>query len=83
LAVRDGGCRFPGCDRPHHWCDIHHLVSWLQGGPTDLAELLLLLCRRHHVLVHQHGWRITRNRAAAGRPGAVGTFTFTNPARGP
>jgi hypothetical protein len=74
LAVRDGGCRFPGCDRPHHWCDIHHLTSWLQGGPTDLAELLLL-CRRHHVLVHQLGWRITKS--------PNGTLEFTNPARGP
>jgi hypothetical protein len=74
LAVRDGGCRFPGCDRPHHWCDIHHLVSWLQGGPTDL-ELLLLLCRRHHVFVHQLRWRITKS--------PNGTLEFTNPARGP
>jgi len=74
LAVRDGECRFPGCDRPHHWCDIHHLTSWLQGGATDLAELLLL-CRRHHVFVHQLGWRITRN--------PDGTLTFTDPARGP
>jgi hypothetical protein len=44
LAVRDGGCVFPGCDRPLAWCDAHHLRHWLHGGPTDLANLALL-CR--------------------------------------
>ncbi len=47
LAVRDGGCVFPGCDRPLAWCDAHHLRHWLHGGPTDLANLVLL-CRAHH-----------------------------------
>ncbi len=51
LAVRDGGCAFPGCDRPHRACDAHHLVWWEHGGRTDLDNLVLL-CRFHHVLVH-------------------------------
>jgi hypothetical protein len=34
LVVRDGGCVFPGCDRPPSWCEGHHLVHWLDGGPT-------------------------------------------------
>jgi Domain of unknown function (DUF222) len=38
LAVRDGGCVFPGCDRPLSWCEGHHLWHWLDGGPTDLAK---------------------------------------------
>jgi HNH endonuclease len=59
LAVRDGGCIFPGCDRPLAWCDAHHLVHWLDGGPTDLANLALL-CRAHHRAVHEGGWRLTR-----------------------
>jgi hypothetical protein len=41
LAVRDGGCVFPGCDRPLAWCEAHHLRHWLHGGPTDLANLAL------------------------------------------
>lgn len=54
VIVRDRGCRFPGCDRPHAWCDAHHVVHWADGGPTALPNLLLL-CRRHHRMVHGHG----------------------------
>ncbi|MGZ5295844.1 MAG: DUF222 domain-containing protein, partial [Actinomycetota bacterium] len=54
VIVRDRHCRFPGCDRPHTWCDAHHAVHWADGGPTALPNLLLL-CRRHHRLVHQPG----------------------------
>lgn len=59
LRVRDGGCVFPGCDRPPPWTDAHHIVHWGDGGPTDLDNLVLL-CRRHHRTVHEHRWRITR-----------------------
>jgi hypothetical protein len=52
LAVRDGGCRFPGCDRPQSWCDAHHVVHWADGGATSLGNLVLL-CRPHHRLAHQ------------------------------
>ncbi len=51
VVVRDGGCRFPGCDRPERWCDVHHVVHWAHGGPTELSNLLLL-CRPHHRAVH-------------------------------
>ncbi|MBA3690555.1 MAG: DUF222 domain-containing protein [Actinobacteria bacterium] len=54
LIVRDGHCRFPGCDRPQTWCDGHHVVHWADGGPTSL-ENLLLLCRRHHRMIHRPG----------------------------
>jgi hypothetical protein len=58
VIVRDRHCRFPGCDRPHTWCDTHHVVHWADGGPTALPNLLLL-CRRHHRMVHQHrGFRL-------------------------
>jgi hypothetical protein len=52
LILRDQGCRFPVCDRPSGWCDAHHVVHWADGGHTALANLVLL-CRRHHRLVHQ------------------------------
>jgi hypothetical protein len=56
LVVRDGGCRFPGCDRPASWCDAHHVVHWADGGHTKLSNLVLL-CRRHHRLTHE-GFRV-------------------------
>ncbi|HZA60248.1 MAG TPA: DUF222 domain-containing protein [Actinomycetota bacterium] len=54
VVVRDGQCRFPGCDRPHTWCEAHHVVHWADGGPTALPNLILL-CRRHHRMVHEPG----------------------------
>jgi HNH endonuclease len=59
LAVRDGGGVFPDCQRPLAWCEAHHLVHWLDGGPTDLANLALV-CRAHHRAVHEGGWQLTR-----------------------
>ena len=59
VIVRDRRCRFPGCDRPHSWCDAHHIVHWADGGPTAVGNLLLL-CRRHHRMVHAPGgFRLT------------------------
>jgi hypothetical protein len=61
VIVRDRHCRFPGCRAPARWCDVHHLVEWDEGGPTDLANLVLL-CRRHHVAVHEGRKRLVRDR---------------------
>ena len=55
LEVRDGGCRFPGCGM--RFTDGHHVAHWADGGPTSLANCLLL-CRFHHRLVHEGGWRM-------------------------
>ena len=58
VIVRDQTCRFPSCDRPHAWCDAHHIVHWADGGTTALDNLVLL-CRRHHRLVHgSRGFRV-------------------------
>jgi hypothetical protein len=57
VVARDLRCIFPGCDRPASWCDIHHLIPWSEGGPTSLDNLVML-CRHHHTLVHEGGWRI-------------------------
>jgi hypothetical protein len=51
LIVRDGGCAAAGCDRPHRWCDAHHILHWIDGGTTCLINLILL-CRRHHTMIH-------------------------------
>jgi len=52
LVIRDGGCRFDGCDRPAPWCDAHHFIHWLDLGETNLDNLILL-CRSHHRMVHE------------------------------
>ena len=57
LVLRDHGCRFAGCDRPADWCDGHHIQHWEDGGPTDLSNLVLL-CRRHHRVIHGKEWHI-------------------------
>lgn len=61
LAARDGGCRFPGCERPPSWTEAHHIVPWSEGGTTDVADGVLL-CRHHHLLLHNNGWRFQRGR---------------------
>jgi len=55
LIARDGGCSFPGCTHPPGWCDRHHIIDWIDGGPTDLDNLTLL-CRYHHTHFLQKGW---------------------------
>jgi hypothetical protein len=53
---RDKGCVV--CGAPPIFCDAHHLISWLDGGPTCLSNLVLL-CRVHHIAVHQGHWKVT------------------------
>jgi hypothetical protein len=63
LAARDGGCRWPDCERPPSWSEAHHIRHWARdGGRTDVADGILL-CRHHHLLSHNNGWEIVRERA--------------------
>ncbi len=64
LTVRDGGCVIPGCTAPPEHCDVHHVVPWSRGGPTDLGNLALT-CPRHHTAVHAGHWRLRIRDAAA------------------
>jgi hypothetical protein len=81
LRARDGSCRWPGCDRPASWSAAHHVVHWIHGGTTDLDNLILL-CHRHHWMVHEGNWQIVRG--DDGRMLTIPpTVTFGPPARGP
>jgi hypothetical protein len=81
LKVRDRGCVWPGCDRPAPWTSAHHLVHWVNGGPTDLSNLALL-CYRHHWMVHEGEWQIVR--ADDGRMLTIPPITpYQRLARGP
>ncbi|MFC7487092.1 DUF222 domain-containing protein [Knoellia sp. CPCC 206453] len=51
LWHRDSTCTYPGCDMPAGWVQAHHLIHWVDGGPSDLANAALL-CQRHHTQVH-------------------------------
>jgi Domain of unknown function (DUF222) len=55
LVIRDHHCRYPGCDRPPDWTEAHHIRWVIHGGPTALHNLVLL-CSRHHHLLHSPGW---------------------------
>ena len=60
LSLRDGGCMWTDCDRPPSYCEAHHIDEWVRdGGRTDI-DRGILLCRFHHMQLHNGGWRITR-----------------------
>lgn len=60
LAAIWGGCAIPGCDRPPSWTEAHHADEWERhNGPTDVANGVLL-CRHHHMWVHDNDRRIRR-----------------------
>jgi uncharacterized protein DUF222/HNH endonuclease len=81
LRVRDRGCVWPGCDRPATWTSAHHVVHWINGGSTDLSNLVLL-CYRHHWMVHEGEWQIVR--ADDGRMLTIPPITpYQRLARGP
>jgi hypothetical protein len=69
LRARDGGCRFPGCDRTRI-CEGHHVTHWANGGETKLDNLITL-CGFHHRLVHEGGYGLERT--------DDGLFIFTRP----
>ena len=56
LLARDKCCRFPGCTH-ERWLGAHHVVHWADGGETSLDNTMLL-CSRHHMLLHEGGFRI-------------------------
>jgi Domain of unknown function (DUF222) len=56
VIARDKHCTAPGCDRPWEWCDAHHDIHWIDGGPTALGNLRLL-CHVHHPDEHERRHR--------------------------
>ena len=63
LAARDGGCIWPDCDKSPGWTEAHHINQWARdGGRTDVCDGVLL-CRHHHMLLHNNHWEIARRGA--------------------
>lgn len=69
VLVRDGGCAYPGCIATGH-VDVHHVVHWTEGGPTDLDNLVAL-CAFHHDTHHAGEFGISAD------PDRPGRFVFT------
>jgi len=66
---RDRGCRYPGCAATAH-LQCHHVIHWVDGGPTDTWNLCCL-CDFHHDAHHNGDFTITGD---ADEPGGL-TFT--------
>ena len=80
LAIRDGGCAVPGCDVDPSRCEAHHITYWEQHGETSISNMVLL-CAKHHHMVHEGRWRILRTTELD--PGDPGYITLVAPARHP
>jgi hypothetical protein len=59
LNARDGHCVWPGCNRPPSWSEGHHLLHWIRGGTSNLDNVVLL-CLRHHRMVHEENWQMVQ-----------------------
>jgi hypothetical protein len=66
LNATQGGCVWPGCEKPPSFCEIHHIDEWSANGKTDVLDGVLL-CKHHHVLLHSNGWKIHREGSAGSR----------------
>ena len=62
VRARDVTCRFPGCTHPAEAADLDHVIAWINDGATSAANLHAL-CRRHHTLKHEGGWKVRRTTA--------------------
>ncbi|WP_415046346.1 HNH endonuclease signature motif containing protein [Gordonia sp. (in: high G+C Gram-positive bacteria)] len=79
LVIRDRGCAFPGCGAPASWCDAHHVEHWEHGGETSIGNGVLL-CRRHHTVIHHGGWAVFLGRD--GHPWFTPPADAEHPSRG-
>ncbi|TFD50137.1 HNH endonuclease [Cryobacterium sp. Hh11] len=71
LRLRDGTCRFPGCNRSAGHSDLDHTIDKQFGGPTT-ATNLHFLSPAHHNLKHFSDWKAIAD--------PDGTVHWTSPA---
>ncbi len=69
VILRDGGCAVPGCTQTHI-LEVHHIIHWENGGPTDTWNLIAL-CPHHHRMHHKGELGISGN-------ADDGTIAFTD-----
>ena len=61
VLARDDGCRWPACTQ-RRFVEVHHVVFWSRGGRT-VPSNLVTICRFHHRLVHEGGYRLERSKS--------------------
>jgi hypothetical protein len=66
IRHEDRKCKGEGCPVDADDCDLHHVLPYREGGPTAVHNLITL-CRHHHRLVHEGGWRLTMDRGRSVR----------------
>ncbi len=59
LLARDKCCTYPSCSH-EQFLEAHHVMHWADGGETSLDNAMLL-CNRHHRLLHEGGFTIHKN----------------------
>ena len=60
VRTRDNNCcRFPGC-KNRRFLHFHHVDHWADGGES-CTDNVLMLCTKHHTLVHEGGFRIEKD----------------------
>jgi hypothetical protein len=59
IRLRDGTCRFPGCNRRARHTQIDHTVQRQDGGPTRWDNLACL-CEKHHHLKDETVWKVVQ-----------------------
>ncbi|KRF15548.1 hypothetical protein ASG90_12785 [Nocardioides sp. Soil797] len=57
LGIAHPTCQASGCTVPSAWCEAHHRTPWSRGGPTDLANGMLL-CPFHHQRIHDDSYLV-------------------------
>lgn len=70
VQVRDRTCVHPGCRTPARRCDTDHTRDHARGGTTTHDDLAPL-CRHHHMLKTEGGWRLSQPEP--------GRFVWTSP----
>ncbi|MET0990496.1 MAG: HNH endonuclease [Glaciihabitans sp.] len=60
LVAMFGGCAFGDCDRPASWTEAHHILWVKRDGGKTTVKNGILLCRHHHLLLHNNQWEIRR-----------------------
>jgi len=69
VRLRDGCCRFPGCNRAARRCELDHVIPWPLGETRP--DNLVSLCKHHHRVKHETSWRLTMT--------TDGVCTWTDP----